>query len=85
MDVQVFKWILIIFPLILLYYFLGTNGILIYIGLVFLWFITSPLFNAITDPNTSSSQKMIAAIILILLVVILFYLNQFVNWNEIFN
>jgi hypothetical protein len=85
MDFKIFKWVMIILPLILLYYFLEMNGILIYIGVVFLWFITSPLLNTINDPNTSSSQKMVSAIVLILLVVILFYLSRFIKWNEIFS
>lgn len=84
MDIRVFKWVMIILPLILLYYFLGLNGVLIYIGIAFLWFIVSPMLNAISDPNTSSSQKMIAAIMLILLIVVLLYLSSIVNWNEIF-
>jgi hypothetical protein len=84
MDFKILKWVMIILPLILLYYFMGQNGILIYIGVVFLWFIMSPILNTINDPNTSSSQKMIAAFVLILLIVILFYLSKFINLNEIF-
>lgn len=84
MDIKIFKWVMIIMPLILLYYFLELNGVLIYIGVVFLWFIISPLLNAINDPNTSSSQKMLAAIVLILLIVVLLYLSRYINWDELF-
>lgn len=84
MDIKIFKWVMVIMPLVLLYYFLRLKGVVIYIGVVFLWFIVSPLLNAINDPNTSGSQKMIAAIVLILLIVVLFYLGRYINWNEIF-
>lgn len=85
MDFKVLKWIVIILPLILLYYFLGVNGVLIYIGLLFVWFITSPLLNTINDPNTSSSQKMMAIIVLVLLILVLFYLYKYINWNDVFS
>lgn len=84
MDIKIFRWVMAIIPLILLYYFLGLNGVLIYIGIVFLWFIVSPLINAINDPNTSGSQKMIAAVVLILLIIAMLYLSRYINWNEIF-
>lgn len=84
MDIKIFRWVMVIIPLILLYYFLGLNGVLIYIGIVFLWFIVSPLINAINDPNTSGSQKMIAAVVLILLIIAMLYLSRYINWNEIF-
>lgn len=85
MDFKVLKWVIIILPLILLYYFMGMNGILIYIGIVFLWFITSPILNTINDPNTSSAQKMIAALVLIVLLAILFFLSKYIHWNEVFS
>jgi hypothetical protein len=84
MDFKILKWIVIILPLILLYYFMGINGILIYIGILFLWFVTSPLLNTINDPNTSSSQKMMAGLVLIGLMIALFYLSRYINWNELF-
>jgi uncharacterized membrane protein len=63
---------------------MGINGILIYIGILFLWFVTSPLLNTINDPNTSSSQKMMAGLVLIGLMIALFYLSRYINWNELF-